>query len=206
MRFFVFLLIASALALSPASVKAQTESQPDDTIIEAPESGEDVAIERKSATSDSLLDDLSRQTTEASAKRIERQIWVKWNESGSATIDLLMERARESMRTEKNALADDLLTQVVLLAPDYAEGWNRRATLSYAMGDFGRSIGYIEMTLQLEPRHFGALSGLATILQRVGSDRKALETWYRVLAIYPANRNAQKQVIELEDKLSGRDA
>ena len=72
------------------------------------------------------------------------------------------------------------------------------------MSEYGKSISDIERTLQLEPRHFGALSGLAIILKRSGSDRKAMEAWYQVLEIYPANDAAQKAVIDLEEELAGR--
>jgi len=191
MRRFAFALILCLFAfLLPPAVHAAEE--------------DDVASERQAATLDSLFDDLRSQSDRGAARRVVRQIWEKWNDSGSATIDLLMGWANEAMRADKNAVAEDLLTQVIVLQPDYAEGWNRRATLFYGKGDLGRSLGDIERVLQLEPRHFGALSGLAAILQKTGEDRKALEVWKRVLAIYPANDQAQKAVIELEEEFAGR--
>ncbi|MEZ5789302.1 MAG: tetratricopeptide repeat protein [Nitratireductor sp.] len=167
---------------------------------------EDVAATREAATLDSLFGDLARQSDARKAGRIAQQIVGKLNDSGSDTINLLMEWSARALREKNNPLAEDLLTQVVTLAPDYAEGWNRRATLYYVQGDLGRSIADIERVLQLEPRHFGALSGLGAILQRTGSDRKALETYFKVLEIYPANRPAQKAVQDLEEELSGKDA
>ena len=113
-----------------------------------------------------------------------------------------MNWAITAMRRNDYGKAQDLLDQVVVLAPEYAEGWNRRATLYYTMQDFGRSIADIETTLALEPRHFGALSGLAAIMQRTGNDKVALKTWYKVLEIYPANPQAQESVIRLEEKLA----
>ena len=94
-------------------------------------------------------------------------------------------------------------SQVTVLAPDYAEGWNRRATLYFQKSDLSRSIADIETTLSLEPRHFGALSGLAVILNRLDRKQEALDTWYKVLEIYPANQTAQKAVIDLEEELAG---
>lgn len=173
-------------------------------VAHAQDSDEDVAVDRPAATLDQLFTDLSHQTREAAAGRIARQIWSNWSDSGSDTINLLMEWAAKAIREKKYPLAEDLLTQVTVLAPEFAEGWNRRATLYFVTDDYGRSLRDIERTLQLEPRHFGALSGLGVILTRSGSDRKALETWYKVLAIYPANRNAQKAVLTLEEKLAGR--
>ena len=107
------------------------------------------------------------------------------------------------MSKRKFAVAEDLLDQVTTLAPEYAEGWNRRATLYFTMSDYGRSVADIETTLALEPRHFGALSGLAAILQRLNRDEEALVTWYKVLEIYPANKPAQSAVVALEEKLAG---
>jgi tetratricopeptide (TPR) repeat protein len=167
-------------------------------------SDEDQAEERQAVTLDDLFADLKRETSTAGANRIARQIWAKWNISGSASIDLLMNWAGEAIRKKEYAVAEDVLTQVTVLAPRYSEAWNRRATMYFLKSDFGHSIADIERTLELEPRHFGALSGLAVILQRTGLDEKALATWYRVLAIYPANEAAQKAVVELEEKLAGQ--
>lgn len=194
MRFLPLILAAILVApLAPQPAFAQAK----DTEAAAPKAGEETGI-------DSLFETLRKETRAVAARRVAEQIARKWNESGSATIDLLMGWAGQSMRSEKNALALDLLTQVVILEPGYAEGWNRRATLYYANGDLGRSLADIERTLEIEPRHFGALSGLAAILQKTGQKKKALEVWNRVLAVYPANEQAQKAVIELEDELAGQ--
>ncbi|MCB1461010.1 MAG: tetratricopeptide repeat protein [Nitratireductor sp.] len=166
--------------------------------------GEDLAAPRQAITLDELFNDLGRQTRVPAANRIARQIWKKWTESGSDTINLLMEWSARAMQEKDYTVAEDLLDQVVTLAPDYAEGWNRRATLHFAQSDYGRSIADIERTLQLEPRHFGALAGLGLILDRTGNKQKALATWYKVLEIYPANRRAQEAVVKLEEKLAGK--
>jgi tetratricopeptide (TPR) repeat protein len=152
---------------------------------------------------DSLFSELKAEKSDDNAQRIARNIWQEWTNSGSATIDLLMEWTARAMGEKNFAVAEDLLTQITTLRPDYAEGWNRAATLHFMISDLGRSLGEIQRTLQLEPRHFGALAGLAAIMQRTDQDKKALEAWYRVLQIYPANENAQKAVIELEEKMAG---
>ena len=71
------------------------------------------------------------------------------------------------------------------------------------MQNYGKSIADIERTLALEPRHYGALAGLASILERIGEKERALETWYRVLTIYPAMKSAQDSVVRLEEDLAG---
>jgi tetratricopeptide (TPR) repeat protein len=160
----------------------------------------------KSPSIDSLFDELRTETTRSGGMRIAQQIWAEWNKSGSATVDLLMGWAGEAMQAEKNILAEDLLTQVIVIAPGYAEAWNRRATLYFSTGKISESIADIERVLEIEPRHFGALSGLGIILQRTSQERKALDVWKQVLAIYPSNQSAQKAVIELEEELAGEDA
>jgi tetratricopeptide (TPR) repeat protein len=192
-----FLLLAILLLL-PLGAAAQEAPAP-----AAPDSAQSAG---KSPLIDSLFDELRTETTRSGGMRIAQQIWAQWNKSGSATVDLLMGWAGEAMQAEKNILAEDLLTQVIVIAPGYAEAWNRRATLYFSTGKISESIADIKRVLEIEPRHFGALSGLGIILQRTSQERKALDVWKRVLAIYPSNQSAQKAVIELEEELAGEDA
>jgi tetratricopeptide (TPR) repeat protein len=203
-----FLPFATALILAAAPLPPAAFAQDADVTVEdaAPADPAQPQGKAEAPTADELFEQLARETNKVAARRIAQQIISKFNQSGSATIDMLMGRAAAAMTSEKPALAEDMLTQVIVLAPDYAEGWNRRATLHYTTGDIGGSIADIEKVLELEPRHFGALSGLAAIMQRTGQDRKALEIWYKVLAIYPAYGDAQDAVQELEDKLAGQRA
>ncbi|MEO0328644.1 MAG: hypothetical protein AAF217_08610 [Pseudomonadota bacterium] len=181
------------------------DSETGETVVEPilPPESENSVVET-SQTLDRLFEKLRVDPNSNSAKATARQIWREWTQTDSDTVNLLMRWASRAMGEKKHAQASDLLDRVVVLAPDYAEGWNRRATVHYYRKDFSKSIADIEATLTLEPRHFGALSGLAAILQRIGQDEKALETWYKVLEIYPANQQAQESVIELEEELSGR--
>ena len=152
---------------------------------------------------DELFSELKRERNEKLAKRISERIWAKWRDSGSATTNLLMQWADKAIADRKNALALDLLDQVVVLMPDFAEGWNRRATLHYMMGNYGKSMADINRVLALEPRHFGAIAGMAAILADSGNDELELRAWEQMLEIYPANQQAQKRVGELADKLAG---
>ena len=154
-------------------------------------------------TLDALFSELKRERDDKQAKRISERIWAKWRDSGSATTNLLMQWADKAIADRKNALALDLLDQVVVLMPDFAEGWNRRATLNYAVGNHGKSMADISRVLILEPRHFGAIAGMAAILATSGNDELELRAWEQMLEIYPANRQAQKRLGELADKLAG---
>jgi tetratricopeptide (TPR) repeat protein len=152
---------------------------------------------------DSLFSELKRERDTNQAKRISERIWARWRDSGSATTNLLLQWADKAMVDKKNSLALDLLDQVVVLMPDFAEGWNRRATLHYAMGNHSKSMADINRVLALEPRHFGAMAGMAAILDASGNDALALRAWEQMLEVYPANRQAQTKVGELADKLAG---
>lgn len=154
-------------------------------------------------TLDGLFSELKREPDEQQAKRISERIWAKWRDSGSATVNLLMQWADKAVTDGKNGLALDLLDQAIVLRPDYVEGWNRRATLHFMMGNHGKSMADINRVLALEPRHFGAIAGMAAILSVSGNDALELRAWEQMLEIYPASRQAQQKVGELADKLEG---
>ena len=124
--------------------------------------------------------------------------------SASDTTNLLMTRAKEAMEGQDFDLALKLLTAVVEIKPEYVEGWNRRATVYYMKKDFGAALSDIAHTLALEPRHFGALSGLGMILQDVGDDKHALEVFRRALAIDPHLQRIPELVKTLTEKVEGR--
>ncbi|MEQ8482535.1 MAG: hypothetical protein RIC18_17935 [Hoeflea sp.] len=152
---------------------------------------------------DRLFAELKRESDARQAERISQRIWARWRDSGSATANLLMQWADKAVTDKDNSLALDLLDQVVVLMPDFAEGWNRRATLHYAMGNHAKSMSDINRVLSLEPRHFGAMAGMAAILDAAGNDALALRAWEQMLKVYPANHQAQEKVGELADKLAG---
>ena len=159
--------------------------------------------ETKAARLDQLFTDLKRERNEKAAERIAGRIWNEWFQSGSASVDLMMQWSQKAIENQKFDVALDFLDQVVILQPTYAEGWNRRATVHYMMKNFGKSMSDIDHTLRLEPRHFGALSGLAQIMAATGHKQSALEAWQKVLGIYPMMRSAQDQVATLSEELAG---
>ncbi len=136
------------------------------------------------------------------AATVSRLIWVIWTRSKSPTVDLLMERSGRAMKRGNHRAALGDLTVVVELAPGFAEGWNRRATLYYMMGSYQRSIEDVHQTLELEPRHFGALSGLGMIYRALEQPRKAINAFRRALATNPhlprARTSLKKLLAELE--------
>ncbi len=190
--------LSALLAISgPAPLGAQP-ARP-----EAAEPLPDAAAPDRRAELDKLFAELKRQRNEKAAERIAGRIWHAWFESGSPTIDLMMKWSTDAIEAKKYDVALDFLDQITVLSPDYAEGWNRRATVHYMMHSFGKSMSDIERTLELEPRHFGALSGMAEILKETGRKQMALDAYHRVLDIYPMMRNAQNELATLSEELAG---
>jgi tetratricopeptide (TPR) repeat protein len=162
-----------------------------------------LTAESHDARLDMLFGQLKRAGNEADAKIIADQIWAEWRDSGGATVDLLMQWAGEATKKKDYAAALDFLDQVTVLAPEFAEGWNQRATVHFLMHDYAKSMADIETTLSLEPRHFGAISGMGAIFQAVGKKKLALDAYERALAIYPMLRQAQEAVVKLTQDLAG---
>ncbi|UCI30372.1 tetratricopeptide repeat protein [Mesorhizobium sp. B4-1-4] len=196
MRILFAFLIALPVSLSVPALADDQASAP-----AAPEAP--AAPLTKQARLDKLFADLKRERNEKAAERIAGNIWNEWFHSGSASIDLMMQWSQKAIENQKFDVALDFLDQVVTLQPTYAEGWNRRATVHFMMKNYSKSMSDIDHTLQLEPRHFGALAGLAQIMALTGHKQSALEAWQRVLAIYPMMRSAQNQVATLSEELAG---
>jgi tetratricopeptide (TPR) repeat protein len=158
---------------------------------------------RSESRLDPLFTELKHERNEKAAERIASRIQDQWNRSGSASIDLMMQWSKKAIEAEKFDVALDFLDQVVTLQPNYVEGWNRRATVHFLMHNYSKSMSDIEHVLVLEPRHFGALAGMAEIMEKTGRKQLALEAWQRVLDIYPMLRSAQDKVATLSEELAG---
>jgi len=153
---------------------------------------------------DTLFQTLKTPSSKEAAKAAEDGIWRLWLESGSDTIDLLMSWAMKAMEAKDYATALDFLDRVVIMKPDYAEGWNKRATVYFLMDDYSKSIADIGKTLAIEPRHFGALSGLGMIMRELGDDKRAIEAYQNALAVDPNLDGVQKALDELQAKAAGK--
>lgn len=169
---------------------------------------QDEAIASAGQTGPSRLDklfiDLKRERNEQVARRIALRIGETWTNAAGDTAALLMGWANDAVKAEKFAVALDFLDQLVLLYPDYAEGWNRRATVHFMRKDYARSMADISRVLELEPRHFGALAGMARIFQDTNRNEQALAVYEQILDVYPMLRSAQKAMSEISNKLDGQ--
>ena len=153
---------------------------------------------------DTLFAKLKSAKDAAAATQAENAIIAIWLRSGSATVDLLMSWGVEAIANKDYPQALDILDRVVTLQPDYAEGWNKRATVYFLTDKYAQSISDIEHVLVLEPRHFGALVGLGSIFRVLGDDKRAIDALKQALALDPHLDNARKALDKLE-KDSGRD-
>lgn len=139
------------------------------------------------------------------ARVLEGQIWTIWHESGSDTVDLLMQDGIIAMRRGDLERAVRQFTHVIDLAPDFAEGWNKRATVYFMMQNFPASVADIAKTLELEPRHFGALSGLGLIYDATEDDEGALKAYRKAVAVNPHLPHARRRIEEIEREIKDRD-
>lgn len=135
---------------------------------------------------------------------IEDDIWIRWSASGSASADLLLKRGRDAMEIGDTHTAIEHFTALTDHAPEFAEGWNARATAYFAAGLYGPSIEDIQRALALNPRHFGALSGLGIIYEEIGLKDEALAAYHAVLEIHPHRTNVIEAVERLEAELLGK--
>jgi tetratricopeptide (TPR) repeat protein len=192
------ILVVAALVLaaaSPACAQNTEFAQPPEKLPKL-QRGQDL---------DFLFGALKAAPDPEAAKAVEGRIWAVWLVSKSDTTNLLMTRVRAAVDAKNLDLAVQLLDKIVLLRPDYVEGWNRRATIRYMQKDYTRSIEDIRQVLAREPRHFGALSGLGYIMQELGDDKRALEVFRKAVDINPHLQKIQDLIKTLTEKVEGRD-
>ena len=157
------------------------------------------------------LDDLFARLQSAAdaeeAQQLEYSIWEIWChfDDGNEHINHLMDRAALMMGQQRFEHALVLCNTVIELASEFAEGWNRRATVRYLAGDIVGSIADIESTLELEPRHFGALSGLGLCFLAMDELERAADTLRRTLKIHPYASGAKQNLMDIEAALRRRE-
>lgn len=138
------------------------------------------------------------ETTDAAARdTLEDEIWRLWMSHPESVVAFALERATRAMTVQDWGVADQILRGVVATHPGYAEAWNKRATLYYLAGKDAECVPYIHRTLELEPRHYGALCGFAEILLARGDGDAALFVFDRALRINPHLDPARKAIDKL---------
>lgn len=171
----------------------------------AADAAEDVATPPKQL-SDRTLDELFESLAEAEAReadRIETEIVERWSKSGSDSIDLLLLRGRKAMEKRDFKKAIGHFSRAIAFQPDFAEGWNGRATAYFAEKQFGRSLSDLYEVLRIEPRHFGALIGLGLIFETLDEDKHAHEAYQAALNLHPNVEGAKEGLERLRKSVSG---
>jgi len=131
----------------------------------------------------------------------ENEIWEIWFEHPNDNVEQLMQLGVTRMNYNRYADAMLIFSQLIENFPDYAEGWNRRATLHYILGNYEESIADIEQVLDLEPRHFGALSGLGLVYLQQEQLSKAKQAFENLIDVHPNSPNAQENLRRVNEDI-----
>jgi len=166
-----------------------------------------VNAEERNNKLDKLFVELKNTKDLSSAQVIENEIWEIWSihpsddRRGFRLTELLIQGTR-LMNMRELSKAYQVFTKVITVESDWAEAWNKRATVLYLMKQYESSLADIEITLVLEPRHFGALSGQALNYIELNLYEKAIESYKSAQKIYPLLDSAKKMIPELQELIN----
>jgi tetratricopeptide (TPR) repeat protein len=134
----------------------------------------------------------------------ERAMWQVWSRSGDKDIDRLFAVGVEQLNARQGELAVKTFTEVVRRRPEFAEGWNKRATVYYLMGDYQKSLADCDEVMKRNPYHFGALSGYGMIYLQLDQPARALDYFQRALQVNPNLQSVHDTVEMLKPLLIQR--
>ena len=149
---------------------------------------------------DPLFDRLKATDSDEEATQIVRRIWGLWGQAPDRMTSRLFDAGETALQHGDYESALNAFNLVVERAPAFAEGFNQRATLYFQMGRYDDSVADIQRTLALEPRHFGALSGLAQIYESIGQRDAAVRVLKKALEINPHSRRVKRKITELQGR------
>jgi tetratricopeptide (TPR) repeat protein len=167
-------------------------------------SGQAALADQRDPRLDGLFEHLRAAPSAAEADAVEEQIWQIWLQSDDPGVDRLMREGVLAMRERQLETALGVFDRMVQQAPEFAEGWNKRATVHYLMGSWRASVLDIQRTLALEPRHFGALFGLGLIYDVLDEPEAALRSYEATMRLNPHSESTRERVEELRRQLQGR--
>ncbi len=195
--------LAGALAAAPfatVAAPAAADSAPTDAKPADPGS--------PPATSAEIRDDLFKRLAASKdpdeTAGLVTLLVASYGRTGSDTADLLLDRSRKAIASQDYEAAEKILDAAIAYAPDEAAAWNTRATLRYLDDDYDGSMADIAQTLKREPRHLGALMGMASILTARDKKKEALDVYERVLSIAPHWAPAEAARDKLKGDLAGQ--
>ena len=171
---------------------------------QTPASDTSMPMESENERLTTLFQQLATAQSRAELELIQADIWREWLTISEPVAEQWMAQGISAMADRDYDEAIRFFTQIIEAEPAYPEGWNKRATAYYLRGDYKASIDDIQETLAREERHFGALSGLATIYQTLGDQRGALKTLEKLATLMPADEGIQNQIKQLRSELGIR--
>ena len=158
------------------------------------------AADKQNSELNNLFAQLKALSNSQEAKKVEDKIWELWTTHPSEnTLTELLAKGSEYMMQNQLTSAHNVFSKVIELDPKWAEGWNKRATVLYMMGNFELSQKDIDMVLSLEKRHFGALSGQGLVQTALENYEKAIESYKRALEIYPTMQSPEIMIKQIEE-------
>lgn len=181
MRFWLALILCVPIFNQAALAGISSQLPSDSKQIQQENTGEVLRAKKL----DRMFVSLRMASTEQQARIIEGAIWRLWLSSDNRVINQMMQKVMASRETGDYDKTILLLNDLIAQYPDYSEGWNQRATIYYLMGNFDASVLDVAQTLKLEPRHFGALAGLASILWQQGNKELARKSLQEAIRIHP---------------------
>lgn len=212
------LLLAGVVASWSATTLAQDTTTPDPDpklpVPEAvPEPVPEIGIDDAKETPEPRLSpeeelaELMGQIADPELSNVEpvdQRIRALWAQSGSASADLLLERGLEALEKENLIVAVEHLSALIDHAPEFAEAWNARATVFFRMEEFGLSLSDVENALALNPNHYGALAGLAIMLEQLGETEDALKAYRATQSLNPHREQINEAVERLQVEVDGQ--
>ena len=155
---------------------------------------------QKNLQVEDLLDKLQKAETNIEAEIIRKEIWNKWIYQVPKNLQQNLKYALNEFYSGRLSSAEKAFTDLIIKDPKYTEGWNKRATIRYMLNDLDGSLNDIKTVLELQPRHFGAISGSGLIYLKKKNYKTALR-FYKILNIIDPMNNESKQFIKLLNKL-----
>jgi len=195
-------LALTVLALSPASLRAgptreeALKSLADTRSVDSRRQG------ARALGETGLMDDLPqlssalRDSDPLVRDLAESAMWQVWSRSGDPAIDRLFARGLEQMQARQGEEAVETFGEIIRRRPEFAEGWNKRATVYYLLGEYKKSLADCDEVMKRNPYHFGALSGYGMIYMQLDQPAQALEYFERALRVNP-NLESTRQTIEI---------
>tara|TARA_B100000575_G_scaffold233961_1_gene195511 strand:- start:565 stop:1158 length:594 start_codon:yes stop_codon:yes gene_type:complete len=191
LRTLIFFLLCFTLEIFHVSI-VLADDQTDSSIREPSEI----------VTLDSLFSELEQAGSLAEAEQVEQMIWKRWHQHKIPSISQELWLGTRYLQENNFKKALFVFDRIIEKAPAFSEAFNKRATTYFLMKKYDKSLMDIKVTLTLEPRHFGALSGMGLIFMKLGDYQRAFVAFTKVLKIYPLSSSARANIKVIERELN----